>query len=73
VTFPVSKILLAIDSDLVSQKRTVLSKWPLTMVDPILSEVTRSLQIDPANFVSTPETTLLSFLVLCVNKGKNLV
>ena len=54
VTFPLRRISLALDSDLVSQNRIFLSKWPLMMVEPALSEVTKSLQLEPANFVSMP-------------------
>lgn len=56
VTFPFTTISFGPDSDLVSQKRILLSKWPLIIVDPEPSAVTRSLQLDPANFVSIPGT-----------------
>lgn len=53
VTFPCTSISFASDSELlVSQNLIFLSKWPLMMVDPEPSVVTRSLQLDPANFVS---------------------
>lgn len=37
-----------------SQNRIRLSKWPLMMVVPEPSPVTRSLQLEPANLVSMP-------------------
>lgn len=53
VTFPFSWISLAKLSALrVSQNLIFLSKCPLMIVDPDPSVVTRSLQLDPANFVS---------------------
>lgn len=55
VTLPFRIMLLELDSERESQKRMLLSKWPLMIVDPELSSVTRSLQLDPANLVSMPE------------------
>jgi len=55
VTFPWSRISREVVSERVSQKRILLSKWPLIIVVPAPSVVTRSLQLDPANFVSIPE------------------
>lgn len=52
VILPASTISLAEQSVRVSQNRIFLSKWPLMMVDPDPSVVTRSLQLEPANFVS---------------------
>lgn len=55
VTFPWSWISLAVVSERISQKRILLSKWPLIIVVPAPSAVTRSLQLEPANFVPMPE------------------
>lgn len=54
VILPWSMMSLEPDSVLVSQNLMVLSKWPLIMVDPDPSDVTRSLQLEPVNLVSTP-------------------
>lgn len=55
VTLPWSMMWLADISVRMSQKRIRLSKCPEMMVEPAPSEVTRSLQDDPANLVSVPE------------------
>ena len=55
VTFPCSRTSREVVSDRVSQKRIFLSKWPLIIVVPEPSVVTRSLQLEPANLVSIPE------------------
>lgn len=63
VTFPWSRISLTSESALlVSQKRIFLSKWPLMIVEPAPSVVTRSLQLDPANFVSVQALLLKSHI-----------
>jgi len=54
VTRPWTSISVCGFSVLVSQNRILLSKWPLMMVVPTVSDVTRSLQLDIANLVSTP-------------------
>lgn len=54
VIFPCNRISSEVESDLVSQNLILLSKWPLIIVEPEPSDVTRSLQLDPANFVSIP-------------------
>lgn len=54
VTFPSNKMSFELDSALVSQNLILWSKWPLIIVEPAPSEVTRSLQLEPANFVSIP-------------------
>ncbi|GBP49903.1 hypothetical protein EVAR_29516_1 [Eumeta japonica] len=54
VTFPCSMMWLAELSVRMSQKRIRLSEWPEMIVDPAPSEVTKSLQEEPANFVSVP-------------------
>lgn len=55
VIFPGNTISLAEQSVRVSQKRIFLSKWPEIIVDPEPSVMTKSLQLEPANFVSMPE------------------
>src|SRR6218665_1065631 len=57
VTRPLRVIsLMAFDvSPLVSQNRTVLSKWPLMTCDP--SRTTMSLQLEPAKIVLVPRRT----------------
>lgn len=52
VIFPCSVISLEEQSVRVSQKRIFLSKCPLIIVEPEPSDVTRSLQHEPANLVS---------------------
>lgn len=54
VIFPGNTISFEEQSVRVSQKRIFLSKWPEIMVEPDPSVMTRSLQLEPANFVSTP-------------------
>lgn len=66
VTRPWTSISVCGVSVLVSQNRILLSKCPLIMVVPIVSDVTRSLQLDPANLVSTPvETKTFTSYVGC--------
>lgn len=62
VTRPWTSISVCGFSVLVSQNRILLSKWPLIMVVPTVSDVTRSLQLDMANLVSTPTYIILLFL-----------
>lgn len=52
VILPCNTMSFAEQSVRMSQKRIFLSKWPLMMVDPDPSVVTKSLQLEPANFVS---------------------
>ena len=62
VTLPCNNISLELESERVSQKRIFLSKWPLIILVPSPSDVTRSLQLEPANIVLTPEI-IISLLI----------
>lgn len=54
VTLACTKISRTLKSALESQQRIFLSQCPLMIADPALSDTTKSLQQDPANFVSIP-------------------
>lgn len=54
MTLPLTSILLTEPSARMSQKRILLSKWPLMIVVPAPSDVTTSLQLDPTKFVWVP-------------------
>ena len=55
VILPFRAISFVLDSDRVSQNRILRSKWPLMILVPNPSDVTKSLHADPANMVFVPE------------------
>lgn len=54
---PCNKISLTVESERGSQNLTRLSKWPLIML--LACNVTKSLQLDPANIVFEPKRKII--------------